>query len=90
MKDFGRIFYMIIGKTLDDVINESMFPNLKCSINEITEKTDVTKEEILILLEKGILKGKIIFGVPYILGLSAYGVKNELKKMLNRAENNEN
>ena len=80
MKDFEKIFYMLTGKTLDNAIDESIFPNLKCSINEITEKTKVTKEEILMLLEKRVIRGDVIFGVPYILGLSAYGVENKLKK----------
>lgn len=81
MKDFEKIFYMLTGNTLDDAMDKSMFPNLKCSINEITEKTNVTKEDILMLLKKGTIKGKVIFGVPYIIGLSAYGVKNEFEKM---------
>ena len=84
MKDFEIIFIMLTGKTLNEAIDEAMFPNLKCSINEITEKTDVTKEDILMLLEKGIIKGRGIYGVPHIMGLSAYGVENKLENLKQR------
>lgn len=82
IKDFGIILYMLTGNTLDELIDKSIFPNLKCSINEITGKTKVTKEEISILLDKGIFKGKVIFGVPYIMGFSAYGVENKVRKII--------
>jgi len=81
MKTFESIFYMLTGNTLNEAIDKSMFPNLKCSVNEIIEKTKVTKADILILLEKGVIKGEVIFGVPYIIGLSAYGVENKLKEI---------
>jgi hypothetical protein len=55
-------------------------PDYKYSINEITEKSDVTKEELLELLEKGIIKGRIVFGVPYIIGDTPHSVEGKLKK----------
>ena len=86
MKDFGILFYMLTGNTLDELIDKTMFPNLKCSIYEITEKTKVKEHEILILLDKGIFKGEKIFGVQYIMGYSAYGVERRIEKMIEKAK----
>ena len=79
MKDFEIIFIMLTGKTLNEAIEESMFPNLKCSINEITEKTKVKEYEILMLLNKGVFKGEKIFGVQYVMGYSPYGVERKIE-----------
>jgi len=84
MKDFGVLLGLLISINFDEFIDETMFPNLKCSINEIVEKTDIKEYEIKILIDKGIFKVKEFFGVQYIIGYSAYGVKNKLEKMIKK------
>lgn len=57
---------------------DSMMGNCKCSINEIIEKTDVTEEELFGLLENGIIRGKVIFGVPFIINDTPWSVRKKL------------
>lgn len=68
------IFAAIMAMAEDQII-----ANCKCSINEITEKTDVTEEEILELLKKGIIRGKAIFGVPFIINDTPWSIRKKLK-----------
>ena len=85
MKDFvGIILCMLLDNTFDwgELMEKVMFPNLKCSINEITEKTNVEEHDMLILLDKGVFKGEKIFGVQYVIGYSPYGVERRIKKII--------
>lgn len=73
-KAMAEIFLSTIMRMTGDPM-----ANCKCSINEITEKASVTEKEILKLLEEGIIKGKTIFGVPYIINDTPWSVERKLK-----------
>jgi len=84
MVGFEAAFLMLTGNTIKGAVERGMYPNQKCSVNEIIEKTNVTEEDILRLLKMNVIKGKVIFGVPYIMRLSAYGVVNKLREYKQR------
>lgn len=58
----------------------SMVSNEKCSVNEITEKTDVTEKEILMLINKEIIRDENMYGASYIIGDTPYSVEAKLKE----------
>lgn len=66
------------------IAGESMVSDEKYSINEIIEKSDVTKEELLELLEKGIVRGQMIYGAPYIVGDTPYSIEKKLEEYKKR------
>lgn len=74
------IFAAIMAMAESSPNFSSGLSNYKCSINEITEKTNVTEEEILELLEKGIIRGKVIFRVPFIIDDTPWSVRRKLEK----------
>lgn len=76
----SRIMADIFLSTIMRMAGNPMMTNCRCSINEITEKTNVIEKEILELLEKGIISGRIIFGVPYIINETPWSVEKKLKK----------
>jgi len=62
-------------------------PKEKHSINEIIEKSNIAEWELLEMLKNGIIQGKAIFGVPYIIGDTIYSIKKkfeENKKTIHR------
>lgn len=71
------IMAMAESLPMADTFSSGM-PNYQCSINEITEKSNVTEKEVLELLEAGIISGKNIFGVPFIIDDTPYSVEKKL------------
>ena len=74
MSTVNEIFFTILGSAMKG----NILGDEKHSINEIIEKSNVTEKEVLELLEAGIIRGKIIFGVPFITGDTPYSVEKKL------------
>lgn len=83
----AAIMAMAENSPMPDIFSYGM-PDYKYSINEIIEKSNVTKEELLELLREDIIRGKIIFGVPYIIGDTPYGIEGKLEEYKKRITRN--
>ncbi len=62
----------------------------KHSINEIIEKSHLTKVNLFELLNAEIIKGVVIFGVPYIVDDTIYSIEKKFKEFKKEEKINEN